>query len=141
MFSYLPITLMALATTGYHLGQKSVPTHVDPLSSLLLSYATALVCTLILFLLYPGRPIELWSLKSLNWASCGVGISIVGVELGVLLAYRRGWNISIVSLIGNTASAILLIVLGFVLFHEHISGKSLIGITFCLVGLGHITRP
>jgi hypothetical protein len=41
--------------------------------------------------------------------SCAVGISIVGVELAVLLNYRTGWRIGILSVIGNTASALLLV--------------------------------
>lgn len=140
MLSYLPIVVMVLATTCYHIGQKSVPTQVNPFSSLLLNYATALVCTLVLVLLYPARAIEPWSLKNLNWASCGVGVSIVGVELGVLFAYRGGWKVGTVSVIGNSASALLLVVIGLVFFDEHLSCKNLMGVAFCLVGLGLITH-
>jgi drug/metabolite transporter (DMT)-like permease len=69
-----------------------------------------------------------------------VGISIVGVELAVLLAYRTGWKISLVSVIGNTASALLLVGIGLLFFDEHLSGKSLAGVTLCLVGLALITQ-
>ena len=48
MLAYLPIILMVIATTCYHIGQKSVPTHVNPFSSLILNYTTALVSTLVL---------------------------------------------------------------------------------------------
>jgi len=69
-----------------------------------------------------------------------VGISIVGVELAVLLAYRMGWKISIVSVIANTASALLLVGVGLVFFHESVSGRSLLGVALCLVGLALITQ-
>jgi drug/metabolite transporter (DMT)-like permease len=139
MIFYLPIVLMVLATTFYHVAQKSVPTQVNPLSSLLLNYLTALAGTLLLIPVSvpTAKP---WSLKNMNWASCAVGISIVGVELAVLLAYRSGWKISLVSVIGNTASALLLIVIGLIFFHEHLSGRSLIGIALCLIGLALITK-
>jgi hypothetical protein len=48
MLSYLPIILMVVATTCYHIEQKSVPTRVNPFSSLILNYTTALAGTLVL---------------------------------------------------------------------------------------------
>jgi drug/metabolite transporter (DMT)-like permease len=135
MISYLPIILMVLGTTCYQIAQRSVPTHVKPFSSLILNYATALAVTLVLMSLYHTRMAERWSVENLNWASCAVGVSIVGVELGVLLAYRTGWKISTLSVIGNTASSILLVVIGLLFFHEHLSGRGLIGVVLSLVGL------
>lgn len=140
MIVYLPVILMILGTTFYHIGQKSVPTQVNPMFSLVLNYITALVGTLLLVPFYPSRTAGPWALKNVNWASCGVGISIVAVELSVLLAYRTGWRISILSVIGNTASALLLVGIGLILFHEHVSGRNLAGVLFCLVGLALITQ-
>jgi hypothetical protein len=50
MMFYLPIVLMILATTLYHMAQKSVPTQVNPTFSLAMNYITALIGT---FLLIP----------------------------------------------------------------------------------------
>jgi drug/metabolite transporter (DMT)-like permease len=141
MIVYLPLILMILGTTFYHIGQKSVPTQVNPVFSLTLNYITALIGTVLLVPLYPTRTAGPWSLKGVNWASCAVGISIVGVELAVLLAYRTGWRISILSVIGNTASALLLVGIGLVFFHEHVSARNLTGVLLCLVGLALVTQP
>jgi drug/metabolite transporter (DMT)-like permease len=141
MIVYLPLILMILGTTFYHIGQKSVPTQVNPVFSLTLNYITALIGTVLLVPLYPTRTAGPWSLKGVNWASCAVGISIVGVELAVLLAYRTGWRISILSVIGNTASALLLVGIGLVFFHEHVSARNLAGVILCLVGLALVTQP
>jgi drug/metabolite transporter (DMT)-like permease len=140
MIVYLPIILMILGTTFYHIAQKSVPTDVNPMFSLAMNYITALVGTMLLVPLYPARTAGPWSLKGLNWASCAVGISIVGVELAVLLAYRTGWRISILSVIGNTASALLLVGIGLVFFHENVSARNLTGVVLCLVGLALVTQ-
>jgi drug/metabolite transporter (DMT)-like permease len=137
---YLPIVLMILATTLYHLAQKSVPTQVNPTFSLAMNYITALIGTFLLIPLYPPRTAGSWSIRNVNWASCAVGISIVGVELAVLLAYRTGWKLSLVSVIGNTASALLLVGVGLLFFHEHLSGKSIAGVALCLAGLALITQ-
>jgi drug/metabolite transporter (DMT)-like permease len=140
MIFYVPVLLMILGTTFYHIAQKSVPAQVNPMFSLAMNYITALVGTLLLIPLYPARTAGPWSLKNINWASCAVGISIVGVELAVLLAYRTGWRISILSVIGNTASALLLVGVGLLFFHEHLSSGNLFGVVLCLVGLALVTQ-
>ena len=43
-------------------------------------------------------------------------------------------------MIGNTASALLLVVIGLVFFREHVSGRSVAGVGLCLVGLALITQ-
>jgi uncharacterized membrane protein len=135
MIFYLPILLGIAGTTMYHVAQKSVPQQVNPLLSLLVNYATALVVTLLFLPFYPQRTGGSIALKSLNWASYAVGLSIVGVELGVLLAYRAGWKISVASLVTNVATALLLVVVGLISFGEHLSAKNAAGIVLCLAGL------
>jgi hypothetical protein len=137
---YLPILLMILGTTFYHVAQKSVPLQLNPMFSLAMNYVTALIGTALLIPFYPVRTAGPWSLKEINWASCAVGVSIVAVELSVLLAYRTGWRVSILSVIGNTASALLLVGIGLLFFQEHLSAKTVAGVALCLVGLGLITR-
>jgi drug/metabolite transporter (DMT)-like permease len=140
MMFYVPIVLMILATTMYHIAQKSVPSDVNPTFSLAMNYITALIGTFLLIPLYPLRTAGSWSLRNVNWASCAVGTSIVGVELAVLLAYRTGWKISLFSVIGNTASALFLVGVGLLFFHEHLSRKSIAGVALCLAGLALITQ-
>jgi len=141
MIFYLPIILMIVATTTtYHIAQKSVPTQVNPLFSLAINYLTALAGTLVLIPLYPQRTAGRWSANGINWASAAVGVSIVGVELAVLLAYRTGWRISILSVIGNSASALLLVGVGLAFFHEHLSARNVAGVVLCLMGLALITQ-
>ena len=79
-----------------------------------------------------------WSFRNVNWASYAVGVSIVGVELAVLLAYRVGWKISLASVVGSVTTALLLVAVGLLFFNEHLSPKNVAGIAFCLVGLALI---
>jgi drug/metabolite transporter (DMT)-like permease len=140
MIFYLPIILMIVGTTTYHIAQKSIPMQVNPLFSLVMNYLTALAGTLVLVPFYPARSAGPWSLKTINWGSVAVGISIVGVELAVLLAYRTGWRLSVLSVIGNTASALLLAGAGLAFFHEHLSARNAAGVVLCLVGLALVTQ-
>ena len=140
MAFYLPILLMIASTTMYHIAQKSVPNQVNPLFSLAINYLTALAGTLLLIPLFPARAAGPWSVKGINWASAAVGVSIVGIELSVLLAYRTGWRLSLLATLGNTASALLLVGVGLLLFREHLSARNLIGVSLCLVGLALISH-
>jgi hypothetical protein len=40
------------------------------------------------------------------------------VELAVLLAYRAGWKISLASVVGNSASALVLVLIGLLFFQN-----------------------
>ena len=140
MIFYLPIILMIACTTAYHVAQKSVPIQLNPLFSLAINYLTALAGTILLIPLFPARTAGPWSVKGINWASAAVGVSIVGVELAVLLAYRTGWRVSILSVIGNTASALLLVGVGLGAFHEQLSARNVAGVVLCLLGLALVTQ-
>jgi hypothetical protein len=140
MLFYLPVILMIVGTTTYHIAQKSVPGSVNPVLSLVINYLTALAGTFLLIPLYPARTAGSWSLRGVNWASAAVGISIVGVELAVLLAYRSGWRVSLLSVIGNSASALLLVGIGLAFFHEHLSLRNVSGVILCLIGLALMSQ-
>ena len=45
MLFYVPIALTALATTLYHIAQKSIPTAVHPMVSLVITYTTSRCCS------------------------------------------------------------------------------------------------
>lgn len=137
---YLPIVIMALATASYHIAQKSVPSQINLLLSLAVNYITALAGTALLLPLYPPHVAGSMSLSDVNWSSYAVGASIVGVKLAVLLAYRAGWKISLASVVGNSASALILVAVGLFFFHERLSLKSAAGITLCLLGLAFIAQ-
>ena len=125
MLFYLPLILMIVGTTTYHIAQKSVPGAGE--SCFLAGHQlpdgvgrNVLVDSVCI----PSRTAGPGALRSVNWASAAVGVSIVGVELAVLLAYRSGWRVSILSVIGNSASALLLVGIGLAFFHEHLSSRN-----------------
>jgi drug/metabolite transporter (DMT)-like permease len=140
MSFYLPILLMIASTTLYHFAQKSVPAQINPLASLAINYLTALAGTLLLVPFFRADRAGGWSWKAVNWASIVVGVSIIGIELAVLLAYRAGWKLSLMSVVSNTASALLLIAVGVALFHERLSARNLTGAVLCLAGLALISQ-
>lgn len=132
---YFSILLVIISNTIYHLCQKSTPETINPMVALTVTYGTALLISIIGLFIYPSEAGILDSFKKLNWASVTLGIAILGLELGFLLAYRAGWNISLVGLYANVIVALLLIPIGILFFKEHISITKAIGIVLSIVGI------
>lgn len=135
IYYYLPIVLTVIANVFYHIFQKSIPDNASPILSLIITYLTAtLVSALFLFCELKDTSL-LAELKKINWASLALGVSIIGLELGFLLAYRVGWNISIGALIANITVSLLLIPIGIAFYHETLTMQSIVGIALCIGGL------
>lgn len=135
MWYYLAIGLTIIANVFYHLAQKSISGNVNPFVSLIATYLTAILISLAILPFYRQGPGIGESIKSLNWASIVLGVAIIGLELGYLLAYRMGWQISLAGVFSNVAVALLLIPIGVLLFREHLSGLNVLGLAFCVLGL------
>ena len=131
----LSMSLTVISNALYHVLQKSVPGAVNPLVSLIATYAAAAVACLALLPLFPLKSGVTQSLRELNWVSFALGLVIVGLELGFLLAYRSGWNVSLAAIISNVAVTILLVPIGLLLFGEKVSATNLVGIAVCIIGL------
>jgi len=132
---YASIFIIVFSNVLYHISQKSTPKGINPFFTLLITYITATLITALALILYHPDKSETISLRDLKWTSFALGFAVVGLEVGYLLAYRSGWNISIGSLVSNTTVALLLIPVGVLMYGESIAPIKLIGIIFCMIGL------
>lgn len=132
---YISIVLVIVCNVTYHLSQKAMPQNINPIAALVVTYATALVFSVVLLFVFPFKSNPLQSLKDANWASYLLGFAVVGLEAGFLLAYRSGWNVSTASLYSQVIVSVLLIPVGIILFKEGISLKTVLGIGFSIVGV------
>ena len=136
MFMYVfSIVLIIASNVLYNICQKSTPQDVNPFSALLTTYLTAALLTLIAAQFYRSDKGFIQSFGKLNWTSLMLGVSIVGLELGYILAYRAGWNISLGSLVANIILALILIPIGIMLFKEGFELHKILGVAFCIIGL------
>lgn len=75
------------------------------------------------------------SFKGLNWTSPALGMAIVGLEFGYIMAYRAGWNISVGSLVANIILALALIPVGIFFYQEGFGLNKILGAILCIAGL------
>lgn len=135
MIYYLSIALTVTSNVLYHVFLKLVPHHVHPFFSLIITYLVAAGATSVIYFFSPQKLSVVDHIRELNWASYALGLSIIGLEVGFLLAYRSGWDISMAGLVSSTAVAVMLIPIGVFFFRETVSMVNIIGILLCLVGL------
>lgn len=132
---YGAIALTVLSNVLYHLFQKLIPAAVNPLLALTMTYLVAAVATVLLLPFFPLEGSLAAEVRKVGWPSFALGAVIVGLELGFLLAYRAGWNLSLASLVSNTTVALLLIPIGLLLFKEELKPVHIVGILLALAGL------
>ncbi len=123
----------------YHVTQKSISAGAHPVISLLTFYLVAAVLTLPLFLLLPLAGSVGAEIQKLNWAVYGVAVSIVMIEIGFLLAYRAGAELSSAAVLTASVVAVSTLVIGALFFREPLSVAKLAGIVLCLAGIGLMT--
>jgi drug/metabolite transporter (DMT)-like permease len=134
---------LAIALTGqvlYHFCQKSVAPNVNPILALIAFYILATLVSLPLLMIFPVNGSVMQQLGQMNWAVIGVAASIVLIEVGFLLAYRAGGELSSAFVLTSAAVACTLLLLGVAIHAESISATKLVGIALALSGIYLVSR-
>lgn len=134
-----PILVVVGANTFYNIIAKRTPAEVDPFFSLFLTYGTAALITLLIFLLSPAEKDLHLQFQRINWTSFAFGASIIGLEFGYIFIYRTGWNVNTAPLVANITLAVILLFVGYFLFGESLSVRQILGIAVCAAGLSLIS--
>ena len=139
MFAYLwPIGLVILSNVLYQVCAKEVPAEMNAFASLTVTYVVAAVSSLIFFFLLGGSSGGtglIGEYSKINWAPFVLGVVIVGLEVGWIFAYKAGWEVSTGFIVQSAVLAILLLVLGYFLYHEALTWNKVAGVVICLIGL------
>jgi len=139
----MPIAWLSVAiacTVGYHLVLKLTPAGVNPLLSLLVTYALVTVLFGALLVASPGGFEWRQETRQLNWTAIALAVAIVGLDLAFLFIYRSGFEVSLGALVTQSSAAMLLLVVGVAVFREKLSVANSAGIVLCLVGLWLVNR-
>jgi len=132
---YLPLILTIIANLFYHIAQKHTSENINPVFSLFVTYLVATVISAIILIFYKDDNPLRENIKELNWSAFLLGFAIVLLELGFLLSYRAGWNISTASIISTTILTSLLLPIGICFFKESVNRINIIGIGVSVVGI------
>lgn len=135
-----PLLLIVGSNTFYHICAKSMPEEAHTFGALTVTYLIGAALSAAVFITSVRPANVLTELHKLNWAPFVLGLAIVGLEAGNVFLYRAGWKVSAGSLSTNICLAIVLLFVGYFLFHEQITARQLIGVAVCAAGLLLITK-
>ena len=136
MLNYVwPIALVILSNVFYQICAKSVPEGMYPLASLTVTYLVGAVISLVLYYILGKDANIIREYKQINWAPFVLGFVIVGLEVGYIYAYKAGWQVSTAQIVQAALVAIILVFIGYGLYHETLTLKKIAGILICLGGL------
>ena len=130
------LSLALITTVGYHLVMKVTPAAVNPFLSLAATYALGAAVFLACFALAPDGPTLREGLKPLNWTALALALMVVGLDVGFLMLYRSGFDVSLGQIVTQSGAALILVVAGIALFREKITAANLVGIALCVSGSG-----
>lgn len=137
MFStWWPLLLVVLSSVGYQVGLKEVAGVGDPMISLMVTYlAASAVSFVIYFFQSLGKESFLRGVLSVNVSAVGLGLAIVGIEVGTLFMYRAGWAVNVAFVVANSLIVAALMLTGFLLYKEKLTLRQLIGVGISLAGI------
>lgn len=137
MFStWWPLLLVVLSSVGYQVGLKEVSGIGDPMISLMVTYlAASAVSFVIYFFQSLGKESFLRGVLSVNVSAMGLGLAIVGIEVGTLFMYRAGWAVNVAFVVANSLIVAALMLTGFLLYKEKLTLRQLIGVGISLAGI------
>lgn len=113
---------------------------MDAMASMTITYLVGALCSAIMFFVMNRNSNLLQEYTKANWAPVFLGISVVGLEVGFIYAYKNGWPVSTASIVQSAFLAVALLFVGALLYRETVSVSKVVGVGFCLVGLFFLNR-
>jgi len=129
----IPVIIIVTGGVLYHVAQKATPHGVDPFAALFVSFGLASLACLALAMTRGHA--SAGQFRSINWTSFGLAAALVGIESGYLIGYRNGLQLNLTSFACNNMIAIVLVVLGALIYGERLTLRNATGAVLCLGGL------
>lgn len=130
-----PLALAIFCNVFYQIFAKGIPENMDVMASMVITYLTGAVVSLIMYFVMNHQGNILQEMHKMNAAPILLGVSVVGIEVGLIYAYKVGWPISVLQMVQSVLLALILIFVGAFVYHEEITVNKIIGIMICLIGL------
>jgi drug/metabolite transporter (DMT)-like permease len=129
-----PMATIVASFMIYHLAVKAIRPDLHPLAFLIAVYIVALVSTIGLWIVFPNLGPTGVRAGDMVWVVL-LGIALVGIEFGFLMAYRNGWSVSVAPTFSNVTLALIMAPIGMVFLKERLGWQGAGGLALCVLGL------
>ena len=139
---YISAAMAVVGAISYQYFVKRVPVDLNPVVSVIGVYLSVLVLSTVLLLLVPSAGGLASQFRHLGWIQLAIAVSVIFIEIGYLLMYRYGWNLSTGNLVTGVVINVVLVGLGIVLLREKANAVNILGIALSILGVALISyRP
>jgi drug/metabolite transporter (DMT)-like permease len=118
----------------YHMAIRALRPDLHPLAFLIGVYIVALVATIGLWIAFPNLGPSGVQGGDMLWVFL-LGIALVGIEFGFLMAYRNGWTVSVAPTFSNVTLALIMAPIGMIFLKERLGWQGFVGLGLCAFGL------
>lgn len=134
---------LGVATVGcviYHLGQKVIAPLANPMALLMAVYGVAFLLAALAMPIFrgPGRSTLVSDLVS--WPVVAVGVGVILIEGGFLLAYRSGASLQWSNVAVNGIAAVVLMPVAVLVFREQLTLSRVLGVLLTVSGMALVAR-
>jgi len=136
---FVSALIAVLGAIAYQYFVKKISPTINPIVSILAVYLGVLVLGGFLLLLFPAEGGFAKHIRELTWTQAAVAGSVLLLELGFLLMYRFGWNLSTGNLVTGIFINLGLLMLGVLLAGEKITTINAAGIVLSILGVALIS--
>ncbi len=136
---YLSAALAIIGTVGYHFFVKKISPTINPLVSITAIYMAVLAICIPILLLFPIQGGLVTHMKQLGWVQLGIAGAIILMELGFLLMYRQGWDLSVGNVVTGVVINIILMAVGLGVLKEQLTLINIVGIILSMIGVAMIS--
>jgi drug/metabolite transporter (DMT)-like permease len=135
MTYYISAILAIVGTVGYHNLVKKISPTIDPVVSIISIYLGVLILGVIMMPFFYSSQKIMDSVHQLGWVQFGIAICIMVMELGFILMYRSGWDLSAGNIVTGVFINLMLLVIGVAILHEHLNIVNIFGVFVCIAGV------
>ncbi len=141
MFSlWWPVALIVCSDVLYQICAKKMASQASPLATLGMTYLVSALAAAVLFeILTPGESLRA-ALLAVPLPAIGVGISIVGLEVGTIYMYRAGWPMNIGFMVYTAIIVVALLFIGAACYGEPLTLWKSLGAFLTCLGMFLIVR-
>lgn len=135
LVKWIPVILMIGSNLAYSITAKVTPADVDTFASVSLTYVVCIVYALLMFFITSSNKNYIKEIKKANWTAPVLGACLVCLEISTILLFRVGWDLSVGLLLAYVLLAIVLVILGRIVYKEKLTVKRIAGIVVSLAGV------
>ncbi len=136
---YVWALVAIVGAVGYQFFVKRVPENLNPIVSIIGLYAVVLVLSAVLLPFFQSDGGLLNQVRQLSWIQIALAVSVFLIEIGFLMMYRNGWELSTGNLVTGVAINLMLVALGVWLLGERLSVTNMLGIGLSIIGVAMIS--